>query len=92
MRAALRRDNVSDVVGEKEKERRPRRTKNVPPSSNQVGSEADMSLESPVDDSDNDKDFKCDEEESSDDVMSKASDDDMPDSNANTKKTKAGKE
>ena len=92
MQEALRRDNVSDEVGEKEKERRPRRTKNVPPSSNQVGSVADMSLESPVDDSDNDKDFKCDEEESSDDVMSKASDDDMPDPNANTKKTKAGKE
>ena len=84
MRERLSQDNASvgDEVGKEQ--RRPRRTRNVPSSGEKLGS--DESMESPVEDSDDDKDYKYVEEESSKD---EASDDDLPDTNANKKKAKA---
>ena len=86
MREALSQDNVSVGDEVSEERRRPRRTRNVLPSGERLASVQDESMESPVEDSDDDKDYKYVEEESSKD---EASDDDLPDTNANKKKTKA---
>ena len=86
MREALSQDNVSVGDEVSEEKRRPRRTRNVPPSGEKPASVPDESMESPVEDSDDDKDYKYVEEESSKD---EASDDNLLDPNANKKKTKA---
>ena len=58
MRETLSQDNVSVGDEVSEEQRRPRRTRNVPPSGEKRSSVPDESMESPVEDSDDDKDYK----------------------------------
>ena len=57
MRETLSQDNVSVGDEVSEEKRRPRRTRNVPPSGEKPASVPDESMESPVEDSDDDKDY-----------------------------------
>ena len=78
----MMRENDGDRDCEREKGSRPRRDRQLPLKG------VDDSQESPVDDSDNDSNYKFVDEESSKDDNSEAdSDNDMPD--RTTKKTKA---
>ena len=79
-----RQEEGQGMDSEKEKESRPRRQ--LPPSKTKDTSASDDSLESPVDDSDDDANYK---EESSKDDSSEPSDDDMASPDA--KKTKTAK-
>ena len=73
MRQVMREDRRSDKDCDKEKESRPSRRRRLPPPQKKDAIAPDDSLESPVDDSDLDCDYK---EESSKDDSSEPSDDD----------------
>ena len=70
----MRQDEGSDGDGEREQESRPRPKRQLPPSQTKAATASDDSMESVVDDSDKDCDYK---EESSEDDSSEPSDDDF---------------
>ena len=69
-----RQDNGQDEDCEKEKESRPRRKRQLPPAEKKDAEASDDSIESPVEDSDDDANYK---EESSQDESSEPSDDEL---------------